>query len=203
VANAVQTAAAALRTVGMIHKRAPLPMMKAALEFTAIMYREWLPDFRIALGGGQPLHFWSELLDHFRGKNRVSATCLSPLATFTFCGPILRLLGHGEFDSLNKLRQYILDSMGEGSVALWPVFPTTAPKHGFAWKPHRSPTYTAIFNSLGFPAIAMPLGLSAEGLPLSVQLIGQPNQDETILAVAAVLERIFGGWRLAVTGVPK
>src|SRR5262249_8929824 len=65
VANAVQTAAAALRTVGMIHKRAPLPMMKVALEYTAIMYREWLPDFRIALGGGQPLPFWSELRDHF------------------------------------------------------------------------------------------------------------------------------------------
>ena len=41
----------------------------------------------------------------------------------------------------------------------------------------------------------MPVGLSKNGLPLSVQIIGQPNEDETVLAVAAALERAFGGSR--------
>jgi Asp-tRNA(Asn)/Glu-tRNA(Gln) amidotransferase A subunit family amidase len=75
------------------------------------------------------------------------------------------------------------------------LFPTTAPKHGFAWNPRKGPNYTDVFNGLGFPALAMPVGLSKDGLPLSVQIIGQPNEDETVLAVAAALERAFGRWR--------
>ena len=50
-------------------------------------------------------------------------------------------------------------------------------------------------NALGFPAIAVPLGLSSDGLPLSVQIVARPGEDEVALAVAAVLEREFGGWR--------
>ena len=46
----------------------------------------------------------------------------------------------------------------------------------------------------------MPLGLSGDGLPLSVQIVARPGEDEIALDVAAVLEREFGGWRLAMPG---
>ena len=57
-----------------------------------------------------------------------------------------------------------------------------------------------IVNALGFPAVAVPLGLSGDGLPLSVQIVARPGEDEIALDVAAVLEREFGGWRLAMPG---
>ena len=44
------------------------------------------------------------------------------------------------------------------------------------------------FNATGQPAIAIPTGLSAEGLPLGVQLIAKPAGETTLLAVAAQLE---------------
>ncbi|WP_354699480.1 6-aminohexanoate-cyclic-dimer hydrolase [Paraconexibacter sp. AEG42_29] len=53
--------------------------------------------------------------------------------------------------------------------------------------------YTALCNVTGSPAISLPLyawpeGDPAAGLPLAVQLIGQPADEGTLLAVAAQLE---------------
>lgn len=39
----------------------------------------------------------------------------------------------------------------------------------------------------------MPVGFTSEGLPPSVQVIGQPNEDETVMAAAPALEKAFGG----------
>jgi amidase len=54
--------------------------------------------------------------------------------------------------------------------------------------------YTAISNVTGSPAISVPLyqrpdGDEAAGLPLGVQLIGQPAQEGALLALAAQLEQ--------------
>ena len=90
--------------------------------------------------------------------------------------------------------------MRDGAVLLLPVFATTARRHGFSWGPYGSLELTVIFNALGFPAVAVPLGLSADGLPLSLQIVGRPGEDEVALDVAAMLEREFGGWRIAMPG---
>jgi len=195
VNDAVESAAAALRSAGMVEARVSLPLMKVVLDYAGVLSREWLRPFRAALGGGQPLHLHKELLARWKGKPRVSSAGLVALTTFSFFGPMLQILGYGRFERIHRLCGLIEESMGPGGVMLWPVFPTTAPKHGFAWNPSNGPNYTAAFNGLGFPALAMPVGLSKNGLPLSVQIIGQPNEDETVLAVAAALEREFGGWR--------
>ncbi len=42
-------------------------------------------------------------------------------------------------------------------------------------------------NATGQPAIAFPTGLTADGLPVGVQLIGRPASEATILALAAQL----------------
>jgi amidase len=44
------------------------------------------------------------------------------------------------------------------------------------------------FNASGQPAIAIPTGFAANGLPVGVQLIGRPAAETTILALAAQLE---------------
>lgn len=44
------------------------------------------------------------------------------------------------------------------------------------------------------PASAAPVGLSKEGLPLGVQIIGPQQEDRTPLAVAAILEAELGGF---------
>jgi amidase len=49
--------------------------------------------------------------------------------------------------------------------------------------------FTVLWNSTGQPAISVPAGLSPAGLPLAVQLVGRPDQEETLLSLAARLER--------------
>jgi Asp-tRNA(Asn)/Glu-tRNA(Gln) amidotransferase A subunit family amidase len=52
--------------------------------------------------------------------------------------------------------------------------------------------YTQWFNLLGNPAVVLPVGESAEGLPIGVQIVGQPNSEELILKIARVLEHALG-----------
>ncbi len=48
--------------------------------------------------------------------------------------------------------------------------------------------FTVTVNMAGLPGIAVPGGVSAEGLPLGLQLIGRPFDEETLFAVAAAIE---------------
>ncbi|HEY8715196.1 MAG TPA: amidase family protein, partial [Candidatus Acidoferrum sp.] len=50
-------------------------------------------------------------------------------------------------------------------------------------------------NLAGFPGAVVPMALSTEGLPLGVQVIGRPNEEELVLAVAEVLETARGRWQ--------
>jgi aspartyl-tRNA(Asn)/glutamyl-tRNA(Gln) amidotransferase subunit A len=47
---------------------------------------------------------------------------------------------------------------------------------------------TRPFNNLGWPALALPCGITEEGLPGSVSLIGKPGDDALVLAAGAALE---------------
>ena len=56
---------------------------------------------------------------------------------------------------------------------------------------HRSGTFapfTALFNVTGQPAISVPAGIGADGLPTAVQLVGRPLAEEKLLQVAAQLQ---------------
>ncbi len=50
-------------------------------------------------------------------------------------------------------------------------------------------SYTEFFNLLGTPAVVVPVDLSPEGLPIGVQIVGRPWEEEQVLAVAAALEK--------------
>lgn len=45
------------------------------------------------------------------------------------------------------------------------------------------------FNALGFPALSIPCGSSAEGLPIGLQIVARPFEDNLALALGEALER--------------
>ncbi|MBN8915238.1 MAG: Asp-tRNA(Asn)/Glu-tRNA(Gln) amidotransferase subunit GatA [Rhizobiales bacterium] len=52
--------------------------------------------------------------------------------------------------------------------------------------------FTVTVNMAGLPGISVPAGLSADGLPLGLQLIGRPFEEETLFSLAEVIEEAAG-----------
>jgi aspartyl-tRNA(Asn)/glutamyl-tRNA(Gln) amidotransferase subunit A len=52
--------------------------------------------------------------------------------------------------------------------------------------------FTVTVNMAGLPGISVPGGLDAQGLPLGLQLIGRPFEEETLFALGAVIEKAAG-----------
>lgn len=48
--------------------------------------------------------------------------------------------------------------------------------------------FQALFNATGQPAAALPWGLDRAGLPMSIQLVGRPYDEATLLALSAEIE---------------
>lgn len=62
------------------------------------------------------------------------------------------------------------------------------PAADFAAQVNYSP-FCAVFNVTGQPAINVPLNWNEDGLPIGIQLVGRMNDEETIISLAAALER--------------
>jgi aspartyl-tRNA(Asn)/glutamyl-tRNA(Gln) amidotransferase subunit A len=54
--------------------------------------------------------------------------------------------------------------------------------------------FTVTVNMAGLPGIAVPAGRDATGLPLGIQLIGRPFDEETLFAAGQVIENAAGSF---------
>ncbi|PQZ50658.1 Asp-tRNA(Asn)/Glu-tRNA(Gln) amidotransferase GatCAB subunit A [Ochrobactrum sp. MYb15] len=52
--------------------------------------------------------------------------------------------------------------------------------------------FTITLNMAGLPGIAVPAGLNDQGLPLGLQLIGRPFEEETLFQAASAIEQAAG-----------
>jgi Asp-tRNA(Asn)/Glu-tRNA(Gln) amidotransferase A subunit family amidase len=100
----------------------------------------------------------------------------------------------------DALREKILLQMRNCPVLICPVAAIPAFRHGEReWEVEGTVvkyldawSYCEWFNLLGFPAVVVPMGFSQEGMPIGVQIVGRPWEEERVLAVAAILERERG-----------
>jgi amidase len=98
------------------------------------------------------------------------------------------------------LRAKIIKQMRDVPILLSPVCASPAFRHGEGnWQPgcgyRDTMRHAQWLNLAGFPGASVPIGFSAEGLPIGVQVIGRPNEDELVLAVAEILETARGRWK--------
>lgn len=54
--------------------------------------------------------------------------------------------------------------------------------------------YPVVFNATGHPALTVPLGLNAEGLPIAVQIVGPLNSEKRLIAFAKLIEPLHDGY---------
>jgi amidase len=111
------------------------------------------------------------------------------------------MLPRGALDwALRRRDEYaarLNESLADHDVLLTPVTPAPAPRigarEGRGWlrtsvEASATVPHVACWNFTGQPACSVPAGFDADGLPRAVQLITRPNDEATLVALAAQIE---------------
>jgi amidase len=101
----------------------------------------------------------------------------------------------------DAVRSNILEQMRDVPILLSPVSSAPAFRHGCgnyrAGDPYNyrdTMRFCQWLNLTGFPGLSIPMGQSTEKLPISVQLIGRPFEEQQLLQVGQVLESERGAF---------
>lgn len=95
--------------------------------------------------------------------------------------------------TLQDTRASLRAAIGEDGVLLTPTAPQAAFAHTSRPPPSQS-GFTAFANIAGLPALSLPAGRDDQGMPLAVQLIGPPNSEAALLALARTLDAGLAGY---------
>ncbi len=114
------------------------------------------------------------------------------------------VLSAGYYDAYyiraQKIRALILKDFTDAFAKVDALLTTTAPTAPFAQgenmddpiKMYLNDLFTVPANLAGIPAASIPAGLDVNGLPVGLQAIGKPFDEETVFAVSAVIEQAAG-----------
>jgi len=111
------------------------------------------------------------------------------------------VLSSGYYDAYylraQKVRALILRDFTEAFAKVDTLLTPTCPSAAFAQgenmddpvKMYLNDVFTVPASMAGVPGLSVPAGLDGQGLPLGLQVIGRPFDEETMFAVGAALER--------------
>ncbi|MBX3488157.1 MAG: Asp-tRNA(Asn)/Glu-tRNA(Gln) amidotransferase subunit GatA [Parvibaculum sp.] len=114
------------------------------------------------------------------------------------------VLSAGYYDAYylkaQKVRTLIARDFAQAFADVDVLLTPTAPSAAFAigektddpLSMYLNDVFTVTVNLAGLPGISVPAGLSAEGLPLGLQLIGRTFDEETLLRAAYAVEQAAG-----------
>ncbi|MEW9871165.1 amidase [Arthrobacter sp. HS15c] len=184
---AVRSAAEVLEGLGLptTHGRPP-GLERAAAAFVALRTAEGMPEV-VELAAGRE--------DQLGANLRTSLLGATPGANSSTVVEYRKAAAERD-----AIRARVLGFMEEHNILLLPVasVPASDPRVGSFTVSGKDIPWTELgsccraISILGFPVAVVPCGLSEEGLPVGIQVVGRPYRDREVLAVAAVLERAFG-----------
>jgi amidase len=141
---------------------------------------------------------------YLRSLHETVAALAHPERVERRIGALARIGGmvpQGALDwALGRRAQYtarLNEPLADHDVLLTPVTPAPAPRigarEGRGWlrtslEASATVPYVACWNFTGQPACSVPAGFAADGLPRAVQLVGRPNDEATLVALAAQIE---------------
>jgi aspartyl-tRNA(Asn)/glutamyl-tRNA(Gln) amidotransferase subunit A len=100
------------------------------------------------------------------------------------------------------LRDNLVAALKDADAFVLPTLPVSIPRQGTATLklggrtlpvPAAMTRLTSPFNFSGLPAVSVPCGRDAHGLPFGLQIVGRPGADATVLAVARRVEEALRG----------
>ena len=104
------------------------------------------------------------------------------------------------YNKARRVRSLIARDFAQAYEKVDAILTPTAPSAAFAMGDkmddpiamYMMDVFTVPASLAGLPGISLPAGLSAEGLPLGLQLLGKAFDEETVFKVAGVLEKAAG-----------
>ncbi|MFN3551471.1 MAG: amidase family protein [Novosphingobium meiothermophilum] len=97
-----------------------------------------------------------------------------------------------DMDLLRAAARQLHDALGDDGVLVMPTTPHAAFAHGMR-PPSSQADFTALASVAGLPALAVPAGRDADGLPVSVQLAGPRGSEARLISLARRIEPALGG----------
>jgi aspartyl-tRNA(Asn)/glutamyl-tRNA(Gln) amidotransferase subunit A len=94
---------------------------------------------------------------------------------------------------LAQTRAALIDALGADGVLLMPTTPHAAFAHDTR-APVSQADFTALANIAGLPALAVPSGRDADGLPVSVQFVGPAGSEPALIALARRIDRALNAY---------
>lgn len=184
---------------------AALARVRALLEASGhdlidveIEHASWTPDVYLHIVLPEACSYHAPLLERHASSYSPGVRLRLELGRYVLAEDYLRAL-----ELRNDLRLRVDQALDGCDALLLPTLPIAAPPLGAdavdvggRTEPVRAAMLrlTQLFNLTGHPSIALPADSGLDGLPRSVQLVGQRNATERLLAIAAAVERqICGG----------
>jgi amidase len=199
VRRAVLEAVTALRDAGMESvEKMPNAIRMSSLGWSAYFTPAEVAGIQKMFGNGESWTPLGELARHMRGAPRVHAVSL----LYWFVSHYGMSLNPGIFDGVawrERIRSQLHDLIGMNGVAVCPIFPREAPRHGWIYRDMpflTTVTYQGWVNLGGLPGLSVPTGISERGLPVGVQIVGMPGMERVLLAAGmAIQNRLSWAWR--------
>jgi aspartyl-tRNA(Asn)/glutamyl-tRNA(Gln) amidotransferase subunit A len=184
---------------------AALARVRALLEASGhdlidveIEHASWTPDVYLHIVLPEASSYHAPLLERHASSYSPGVRLRLELGRYVLAEDYLRAL-----ELRNDLQLRVEQALDGCDALLLPTLPIGAPPLGAEAvdvggrpEPVRAAMLrlTQLFNLTGHPSIALPADSGLDGLPRSVQLVGQRNATERLLAIAAAVERqICGG----------
>jgi fatty acid amide hydrolase 2 len=150
------------------------------------------PTFESYMTGGQHVAYIKEFFNMARGSSHYTFPALLTAwfdQRFSGRDKLVQLT-----EKLNKFKAHVDELLKDDAILILPPHPRKAlVLDSTIYRPFDY-TYTAAFNALGYAATVVPMGLSQDGLPLSVQIVARERMDHLTLSTCLPLEKEFGGW---------
>ncbi len=118
------------------------------------------------------------------------------------------LFGGADYVQAQRFRSYfkktVAAAMADVDVLVTPTSTTPAEKSADMDMTKRllGVSFTGMWNLIGLPALAVPCGFSASGLPLSMQIVGKPFDEATVLRVGDAYQQAVD-WQMRVPPIAQ
>lgn len=98
------------------------------------------------------------------------------------------------FQDWSSFQSKLTTHFHQADILLCPVSSTAAPAHSVEGNLLDVYSYNLPFSLAGWPVAVVRVGTSSAGLPIGIQIVGKPWQEDKVLAVAKFIETKFGGF---------